>query len=412
LLCGDLSYSGIASNGSTHAVHAFAAKFPPALPAAFIEQLSSEGEVVLDPMAGSGTALVEALRLRREAIGFDIDPLALRLSYVKTHAVDEDEALVFAEAIADWARLALDRAALFESRKYFEATFEVTARDFFEYWFEEQTILELAALVQGIRSVAPGHLSKLFEVIFSSLIITKSGGVSRALDLAHTRPHRVATKKYRNAIDAFFIRASKVIPSIAALSLNAASTVAMGDSRSLALGDETVDLIVTSPPYANAIDYMRAHKFSLMWFGAEPASLTERRKKYIGAEVASQETLMKSATGVGTLGAIAQLDRRRADVLRTYFSDMQTAMAEMFRVLRPGRACVIVVGGSTVRGVRLETGVILAEEARAIGFEVTGVAERPIVRNRRMMPVSHVSGRAGIEARMHGENVIGLIKPA
>ena len=52
----------------------------------------------------------------------------------------------------------------------------------------------------------------------------------------------------------------------------------------LPLADGSVDLIVTSPPYANAIDYMRAHKFSLVWLGQPIANLSHLRGKYIGAE--------------------------------------------------------------------------------------------------------------------------------
>lgn len=58
-----------------------------------------------------------------------------------------------------------------------------------------------------------------------------------------------------------------------------------GDARSLPLANNSVDLIVTSPPYANAIDYMRAHKFSMYWLGLDYDYLVNLRKRYIGAEV-------------------------------------------------------------------------------------------------------------------------------
>ena len=54
---------------------------------------------------------------------------------------------------------------------------------------------------------------------------------------------------------------------------------------------------------------------------------------------------------------------------------------------------------------------MVAELAASVGFNVVGVAKREIVRGARMMPVSHKSSRTGIEARMHEEGVIGLIKP-
>ncbi len=69
LLSPDLDFHDQASNYASHAIHAFAAKFPPQLPSIFIEGLTKEGEIVLDPMMGSGTAIVEAFLCGRRAIG-------------------------------------------------------------------------------------------------------------------------------------------------------------------------------------------------------------------------------------------------------------------------------------------------------------------------------------------------------
>lgn len=88
----DLGFHQEASNYASHALHAFAAKFPPQLPRVFIEGLTQKGETVMDPMMGSGTAIVEAFLCGRRAAGFDIDPLTLMICRVKTHPVDLLEA--------------------------------------------------------------------------------------------------------------------------------------------------------------------------------------------------------------------------------------------------------------------------------------------------------------------------------
>jgi len=80
---GDLSFKGQQTSYASHNTHAFAAKFPPQLPKTFIEELTEAGERVLDPMAGSGTALVEAALAGRVGIGVDIDPLAVRIARAK-----------------------------------------------------------------------------------------------------------------------------------------------------------------------------------------------------------------------------------------------------------------------------------------------------------------------------------------
>src|SRR5438270_10291393 len=74
LLHTDLTFKGQKTTYATHNLHAFAAKFPPQLPRLFINELTHAGECVLDPMAGSGTTLVEALLTGRRGIGSDMDP--------------------------------------------------------------------------------------------------------------------------------------------------------------------------------------------------------------------------------------------------------------------------------------------------------------------------------------------------
>lgn len=69
LLKQDLTFKGEKTAYATHHLHAFAAKFPPQLPRLFIHELTHPGEWVLDPMAGSGTALVEAVLAGRNAEG-------------------------------------------------------------------------------------------------------------------------------------------------------------------------------------------------------------------------------------------------------------------------------------------------------------------------------------------------------
>jgi len=173
----------------------------------------------------------------------------------------------------------------------------------------------------------------------------------------------------------------------------------------------SVDLIVTSPPYANAIDYIRAHKFSLIWFGHDPGSLSQMRRKYIGAEIRGSVSEIPSTKARRAIAEIQKSEPRKAEIVAHYFSDMQRALRQMLVVLKPGRAAVVVVGSSTIRGTQVQTPFALAEIGEALGFDVVGVKQRPIDRDRRLMPISRNGNGAGIEARMHEEHVIGFFKP-
>ena len=68
-----------------HKVHSYTAKLIPQIPKFLIQNFSKKNETVLDPFCGSGTTLIEANILQRNAIGIDINPLAVLISKVRTN---------------------------------------------------------------------------------------------------------------------------------------------------------------------------------------------------------------------------------------------------------------------------------------------------------------------------------------
>jgi DNA modification methylase len=409
LLEHDLTFKGERTNYATHNIHAFAAKFPPQLPRFFINELTTAGEVILDPMSGSGTALVEAVLSDRYGIGIDIDPLAVMIAKVKYTPLNISETVKIGNSVLQAAKKKFRHIDDAQLRKVYSPE----AAEFFRYWFEQQTVDELFALVREIEQVKNSDIQTFLKVVFSSCIITKSGGLTLARDLAHSRPHRDPGKKIKqNAFNVFSDRFMSCIHSVESLSgITSAASVIRADSRSLPLPSESVHLIVTSPPYAaNAIDYMRAHKFSLIWFGFEPKKLSTLRRRYIGSEIQPESFVIPSKTGKRIIQELQKKEKNRAAVVAHYFREMESSLREMLRVLVKGRAAVLIVGSSVIKGTDIKAPTVLAEIAGAVGFRVIGVAKRDIVRDSRMMPVSHNSERNGIEARMHEEGVIGLIK--
>jgi hypothetical protein len=258
LLEGELNFHGEDSGYASHDFHPFAAKFPPQLPRAFIRGLTNPGDVVLDPMMGLGTTVVEALLEGRQAIGIDIDPLALSLGRVKTIAADPHNSLDAGNKVLMKAsRLLSEKRKVEESLCQF---FDERTKAFVDYWFFPGTQRELMALVLAIRDVADKTIRRFLELTLSSIIVTKSGGVSRARDLAHSRPHLDKSKVPQKALECFSFRLQKNISSLHELkSDHTVPAIITGDARLIPLADGVIDLIVTSPPYANAIDYMRAH---------------------------------------------------------------------------------------------------------------------------------------------------------
>jgi DNA modification methylase len=412
-----------------HNFHSFPAKFPPELPRVFISKLTEPHDIILDPMSGSGTTILEASLLARKAIGFDIDPIALLISRVKTTYLDAIDVQTVASEVISAAETALkhDRETL---EKEIGNAWDSKTSHFINYWFLKATQLELWALIREIKKIEDSGIRSFLELVFSGIIITKSGGVSRALDLGHTRPHRVETinedtkgpvgpkmKRIRPAIKEF---RKKLIANISALSQREIpdesiyTQVHYGFAQDIPLPDNSVDLVVTSPPYAsNAIDYMRAHKFSLAWLGYPIDELGKRKSEYIGNErvdKGSNDNLPDFTQTI--LNEFEVIDSRKAGILRSYYKDMQAVLKEILRVLKPGKSAIVVVGNSTIRGKNSCTGECLADIGRDTGFIVPEPGIRIIDRDKRMMPAgSEIDLTSQVQQRMHKEFVIGLYKP-
>lgn len=439
ILSTNLDFQNHKSGYASHNFHSFPAKFPPQLPARFILELTAPEEVVLDPMVGSGTTIIEAFFAGRKGIGFDIDPLALMISKVKTTNLDIEELSEYLQTILKNAQFEI-QAKGNNLEQILASQWDSKTKQFVDYWFARETQLELLALALQIAKINNQSIRSFFELAFSAAIITKSGGVSLALDLAHTRPHRakivtskdgrillgndlihqksprlkILTKKLRSAFEEFHKRCIQNFEGLNNLDLGKFQpAIKYGDAQNLPLKDRSVDLIVTSPPYAsNAIDYMRAHKFSLIWFGYQIEELTVKRKDYIGGEVLTKfeyEDLPPLTSKI--VADISCIDLNRGKVLHKYYSEMTRTLKEMYRVLKPGKSAIVVIGNSTMRGKDTETQTCLAEIGRSIGFDVPKIGVRKIDRNRRMLPAgSKLNKISQIQQRMHEEFVIGFHK--
>jgi DNA modification methylase len=440
LLEGDLDFHDQDSGYASHNFHSFPAKFPPQLPRKFIAGLTDPGDVVLDPMMGSGTTVLEALLSGRKGVGVDIDPLALRIAKVKLTSANAPQVAQTAKWVLRQATSAVKEqcSALEEA---LERKWNPKTRKFVNYWFARETQIELLALISEIGKISEPDLRSFFELAFSAIVITKSGGVSLAFDLAHTRPHRAKvvynragdivlgkdladnpsrrvkflTKTLRSPLEEFEKRVESNLAGLFRFdAMGIEPLVTFGDAQGLPLGDGSIDLIVTSPPYAsNAIDYMRAHKFSLVWMGYPIDDLGQKRREYIGGEAITDFTFEELPVGTaGVVAEVTDLDEKKGLVLHRYYSEMTRTLREMFRVLKTRKAAIVVVGTSLMRGRDTETQSCLVEIGQEIGFEVLRIGVRNLDRNRRMMPAgAKLDLDSQIQQRMHEEYVLGFYKP-
>jgi tRNA G10 N-methylase Trm11 len=379
--------------GRLRQVHPFPARMAPELALEAVAR-HRKGAVVLDPMCGSGTVLGEASRHGLAAIGFDMDPLAILLSKVACTQISSEGLVRSAHALVkDAKKSRVHNVSWIDS--------DPETSDFVNFWFgrEQQEQLRKIAVLLKPRK---GGIANALRVALSRTIITKSRGASLARDVSHSRPHRVGMD---NDFDVYegFLRAAKHISTLVAVERSIKAEVGLGDARRLprSLAGK-VDLVVTSPPYLNAIDYMRGHRLSLVWLGHQLSALREIRSTSIGVE---RRPDGHDALARELIPPNGHLSKRQQAMLDRYTIDAIQMMEELHRVLKVGGEAVVVVGDSMIQGVFIRNSEIIVKSAERAGFNLVDHRTRLLPSSSRYMPPpSEVTG--SMSKRMRSEVVL------
>jgi DNA modification methylase len=403
------SDSIFAALGRKH-VHPFPARMAPELVSEIISSFDRPIRV-LDPMMGSGTVLALAQAKRHRAIGFDIDPLAVLISSVWTTAVSEKEIKKKAEGILARSQI---EASTMKLRDAYPAGASQATKRFVSYWFDGNARRQLTSLSSAISKVRDQRVRNVLWCAFSRLIIAKQAGASLALDLAHSRPHRYYSSAPSKPFAKFLEAVDLVLKSCPTKSSRRKGPVAKsreGDARALPLKAGTIDLVMTSPPYLNAIDYIRCSKFSLVWMGYSIEGLTKVRSESVGTEVGRFLAHDKEITRILKRLDLQTLSRRRLSIVTAYVDDMRSAMIEVARVLSPGGQAVYVVGENTIEGIYVKNASILKFLAKSAGLTIVGETSRPLPPNKRYLPPPTKHGADSLDTRMRAEVVLRFRKP-
>jgi SAM-dependent methyltransferase len=395
-------------------VHPFPARMAPGIALEVLAEAKKPLRV-LDPMMGSGTVPAVARSKGHRAIGIDIDPLAVLMSTVWTRAVNTEE-------VRDKADEVLDRAkGIFATLSQCDAYprhADYRTRRFVTYWFDGYARRQLTSLATAIARVRNETTRDILWCAFSRLIITKRSGASLAMDLSHSRPHKTFDRAPAKPFLKFREVANRVIDNCIdekGRGLGPVPRIRLGDARSLPLSDGTVDLVLTSPPYLNAIDYMRCSKFSLVWMGYNIVDLRRLRTESVGSE-ASKDAAQENQdiqNIIGDLNLRPRLGAREEAVLARYIDDMLRSVREAARVLVPNGKAVYVIGENTVRGTYIRNSVIMTAVAQLSGLRLQDRRVRRLPANRRYLPPPSVGSiSAPLDTRMRREAVLTFSKAA
>jgi DNA modification methylase len=389
-------------------VHPFPARMAPGIALQAVPR-SKKQLRVLDPMMGSGTVLAVARSKGHSAIGVDLDPLATLIASVWTTAVDP-------RIVRDRAALVLSRAkrthTTLRQRDAYPQHADRETRSFVAYWFDPYARRQLASLATSIARVRDQKVRDALWCAFSRMVITKQAGVSLARDLSHSRPHRAFDRSPVKPFRKFLAAVDRVSENCIdghTRHRGPRTRIISADARKLPLPDSSVDLVVTSPPYLNAIDYMRCSKFSLVWMGHSVKDLRKLRSEAIGANVSATSTEEYDSV-LRQLRLSPPLDERERAVLVRYIRDMRRAMREIARVLSPRGKAICVVGENTIRCTYVRNAVILCILARICGLKLVQRHTRLLPANRRYLPPPARGSRAPLDRRIRREVILKFRK--
>lgn len=326
----DWDFKDFTTQYLSHKFHSYPARFIPQIPLAFIRLFTKEGDTILDPMCGCGTTCVEAFLNNRNSIGNDFNPLAILISKVKTTLIPEPEFKYLENKFNKTKRyLDLDYGRIEERAN------NLPNRTVSKI-FNKAVIGKLEAIREMILELRDEGYNDLFDLGRVALSATIWSLVENGndLDIENNFIKKVQMMKKE------LLEMAKIITKPPKVKL------IKGDARKLEIGNESVDLVVTSPPYVNALDYYRVHMYNMLWLGMD---FDLFRKHEIGGH--------------------SHFIMNRFRLLSEYLGDMLRAMIEMNRVLKKGKICAIVVGNSSLEYELIESHKYFSTFANKVGFE-------------------------------------------
>lgn len=272
----------------THWIYPYKGKFHPQMIRALMNIIKLRpGEILLDPFVGSGTSVLEAQVLGINAVGIDVSPLCVLISKVKTKSVD----------------------AIGDIKDY---------QDF--YLFKKNKLFPCAdARVQNFYKIA--------EMMAHSDHSRRGKNFADSF-INDAKKMIASVENYKSAIDDHKLKIGK-------------TKIIQGDARNIDLGDETVDGVITSPPYSIALNYVANDAHALRALGLD---IDVVKEEFIGVRGCGMQKF------------------------ELYEDDMEKAYREIYRVLKKGRYCVIIIGNVTYQGQEIDTSGKAIKYCESIGF--------------------------------------------
>ncbi len=353
-----------------HYIVSYRASFKAELPDFFIRQYTKQGDTVFDPFGGRGTTALQANLLRRIAVQSDVNPISEKIAYAKTHP----------PSLLDIQK----RLQSFD----LSTPIEISESEPLLAFYHKETLKELLNLKLAI-SETYDDVNRFIELVAVSRLHGHSDGFFSVYSFPQISVSPEAQRKInekRNQTPPYREVKSRILRK-ANLSLQGAEHFAArfpeslknqfhtGDSRDLKwLEDETIDLVVTSPPFLDKVDYLKDN-----WLKAWFMNLDES---------AFKEAMVQTKD------------------LEEWKNFMRETLLELLRVVKPTGAIVIEVGEVQYKNEVLELDEVIAEIGESLGFYVGAV----LVNQQRFTKLSNCFGVANNEKGTNTNRCVVMFK--
>ena len=397
-------------------IHAYPASFGEDLARDLICAHTNDRDVVLDPFVGAGTTALQAILTNRYAIGIDVDPIACRISRVLTLTMEVSHLVDAVEHFR--CRLRCLNTQLRERPDIYRdlgpgqeftvgtLTCRVPREPSIAFWFDPSHMAVLSIVCALVQRETDPLVRQAFEVAISSAIIRKwPNTLSYAMDIDHSRPHKpqrldiLTIDQQFLLVDRIVTRVKNTVAAVqdAVASSDSSARILEGDAASQLSGldADTVKFVLTSPPYLNAIDYRRAHKFSQWWLSPEQEPVPQSAYTGLGrvALTETDESCMPEISALsGSLLAFEDMAIYK-NIVR-YISDIAKITNQLYRVVTIGGKVALVVADNVIEGKVFPVSAITKELLNYSGFSSVAVTRRTIKTTRRRYPFG-VNGFTG-----------------
>lgn len=354
----------------THGYHRYPAKFLPNLVKKLIEDYTKENDLIADLFAGCGTTLIEAKVHGRKSVGVDINPVAELITRAKINPV---KPLLLEKQF----NVIIQKLNEFDVKN----CTEIVAHERIDYWFSYEHKAKIAFLYSTILEIRSKTKRDFFLVALSHIL----KNCSRWLQTG-TKPQIDPNKKPTDPFLAFQAHTKQMMRKNAEFYkqlkenqyLKVRCEIRLEDARKTSIKANSVNAVITSPPYVTSYEYADIHQLTGYWY-EYIQDLTEFRKKFIGTFYSlNQEATSSSQLAQEIIDALMKKDKRTAKEVANYFKDMQEVAKEMQRILKKGGHACLVIGNTVFQDVKIKSAEVFAEILVNLKFEVVEIIKRSI----------------------------------